>query len=51
MIRGCLDLSLTLWGCAFWWHYFHCMFQGPPGPAGLQGPVGAPGPAVSTDKE
>ena len=22
--------------------------QGPPGPAGLQGPIGAPGPAVST---
>lgn len=21
--------------------------QGPPGPAGLQGPIGAPGPAVS----
>lgn len=27
------------------------MFQGPPGPAGLQGPVGAPGPAVSTEEE
>ena len=28
--------------------FFFSYVQGPPGPAGLQGPIGAPGPAVST---
>lgn len=27
---------------------FSVHVQGPPGPSGLQGPIGAPGPAVST---
>lgn len=27
---------------------FSIHVQGPPGPSGLQGPIGAPGPAVST---
>lgn len=26
---------------------YQCLFQGPPGSAGLQGVIGAPGPAVS----
>lgn len=30
----------------FWYHFLVCG-QGPPGPGGLQGPLGAPGPAVS----
>lgn len=31
-----------------WQQLFLVCIQGPPGPAGLQGPIGAPGPAVST---
>lgn len=42
--RPCLLLSDVRWSSSF---SLVCV-QGPPGPAGLQGPIGAPGPAVST---
>lgn len=39
-----LQITMRIYLCKF---VLVCV-QGPPGPAGLQGPIGAPGPAVST---
>lgn len=39
---------MPLYSRMMWSQLFLVCIQGPPGPAGLQGPIGAPGPAVST---